>query len=99
MILFQPSGGQMTVNETYIVDNDGKTSWNDPAGALHVWVPAAAKGKAEVNGAAADANGMGIAAAIVKSQAPDVFGVNFPIKPGETRIDIDYTVPYTAIGR
>jgi hypothetical protein len=96
MILFQPSGGQMTVNETYIVDNDGKTSWNDPAGgALHVWIPAAAKGKAEVNAAAADANGMGIAAAMVKTPAPDVFGVNFPIKPGETRIDIDYTVPYT----
>jgi hypothetical protein len=96
MILFQPSGGQLTVNETYILENDGKTSWNDPSGgALRVWVPAAAKGKAEVNGTAADANGMGIPATIVKSSAPDVFGVNFPIKPGETRIDIDYTVPYT----
>jgi hypothetical protein len=96
MILFQPSGGQLTVNETYILENDGKTSWNDPAGgALRVWVPAAAKGNAEVNGTAADANGMGIPATIVKSSAPDVFGVNFPIKPGETRIDIDYTVPYT----
>ena len=96
MILFQPSGGQLTVNETYILENDGRTSWNDPAGgALRVWVPAAAKGNAEVNGTAADANGMGIPATIVKSSAPDVFGVNFPIKPGETRIDIDYTVPYT----
>ena len=96
MILFQPSGGQLTVNETYILENNGKTAWNDPeGGALRVWAPAAAKGKVEVNGTAADANGMGIPATLVKTSAPDVFGVNFPVKPGETRIDIDYTVPYT----
>jgi hypothetical protein len=96
MILFQPGGGQMTVNETYILENTGKTAWNDPeGGALHVWAPAAAKGQLEVNGTAADANGMGIPATLVKTSAPDVFGVNFPVKPGETRIDIDYTLPYT----
>jgi hypothetical protein len=37
---------------------------------------------------------MGIAADLLTSPAPDVFGVNFPIKPGETRIDLNYTVPY-----
>jgi hypothetical protein len=96
MILFQPSGGQLTVNETYIVENGGKTSWNDPAGgALRFYLPPAANGKADVNATAADANGMGIPAGMVKSAAPDVYGVNFPIKPGETRIDVDYTVPYT----
>ena len=30
MILFQPGGGQMAVNETYILENAGKTTWNDP---------------------------------------------------------------------
>ena len=95
MILFQPSGGQLTVNETYIIENNGKTSWNNPAGgALHVWLPAAAKGQADVNATAADANGMGIPATLAKTSAADVFAVNFPIKPGETRIDVDYTVPY-----
>jgi hypothetical protein len=94
MILFQPSGGQMTVNETYLLDNDGKTAWNDPDnGALHFYLPVAAKGKAEVNATAPE--GMPIGAPLVKSPAPDVFGVDFPIKPGETRIDLNYTVPYT----
>jgi hypothetical protein len=96
MLLFQPTGGQLTVNETYVIDNNGKTAWNDAAGgALHTYLPAAAKGQANVTATAADANGMGIPAALVKGSAPDVFGVSFPIKPGETRIDIDYTVPYT----
>ena len=96
MILFQPAGGQLTVNETYILDNNGKTSWNDPAGgALHFCVPADADGKAEVNATAADAGGMGIGAELIKGSAPGVFGVDFPVKPGETRVDIDYTVPYT----
>lgn len=95
MILFQPGGGELTVNETYILENDGKTAWNDPeGGALRVWAPAA-QDKINVNGTAADANGMGIPATLVKTSTPNVFGVNFPVKPGETRIDIDYTVPYT----
>jgi hypothetical protein len=95
MILFQPSGGELTVNETYILDNQGKTSWNDPAdGALRIYLPPAANGKAEVNATAADANGMGIGAALVKTSEPGVYGVAFPVKPGETRIDLDYTVPY-----
>ncbi len=94
MILFQPSGGEMAVNETFLLDNDGKTAWNDPAsGTLRFYLPAAAKGKAEVNATAPE--GMPIRAALLKSPAPDVFGVDFPIRPGETRIDLSYAVPYT----
>jgi hypothetical protein len=95
MILFQPTGGQMTVSETFLIDNDGKTAWNDLAhGALHFYLPVASGGKADVHATAPDAGGMGIAADLLTSPAPDVFGVNFPIKPGETRIDLNYTVPY-----
>jgi hypothetical protein len=93
MLLFQPSGGQMTINETFLLSNPGKTSWNDPGkGALHFYLPAAAAGKAEVN--ATEPGGMPIAAELVKS-AGDISGIDFPIKPGETRIDITYSVPYT----
>jgi hypothetical protein len=93
MILFQPSGGEMVVNETYLFTNDGKTAWNNPdSGTLHFYLPAAANGKAEVNATAP--GGMPIGAALVKSSKADVFGVDFAIKPGETRIDLDYTVPY-----
>jgi len=94
MILFQPSGGEMVIEETYLFNNDGKTAWNDPdSGTLHFYLPAAAKGKAQVNATAP--GGMPIGAALVKSSRPDVFGVDFAIKPGDTRIDLDYEVPYT----
>jgi hypothetical protein len=31
----------------------------------------------------------------MKSSKPNVYGVDFAVKPGETRFDISYTVPYT----
>ena len=46
MILFEPAGGQMAVNETYLFKNDGKTAWNDPdEGTLKFFLPPGAKAK------------------------------------------------------
>jgi hypothetical protein len=40
MLLFEPGGGQMTVNETFLLKNDGQTTWNDPKdGTLHFYLP------------------------------------------------------------
>ena len=96
MIVFEPSaGGTMGVNETFLIDNSGKTTWVDPVnGTLRFYLPAAAQGKLEANGAAPD--GMAIPIPTGKTGAPEVYTAKFEIKPGETRIDVDYTVPYTA---
>jgi len=95
MILFEPSGGQMTVNETYILENGGKTAWNDSdQGTLKFFLPAGAGGKAQVQATAP--GGMPIGAGVLKTGKPDIFGVDFPVKPGETRIDVTYSTPYTA---
>jgi len=94
MLLFEPSGGQMVVNETYLFTNDGKAAWNDPDnGTLHFYLPAGAGGKVTANATAP--GGMPIGAALTKTSKPDVMGVDFPIKPGETRFDLTYTIPYT----
>jgi len=93
MLLFEPSGAQMTVSETYLLTNSGKTAWNDPAnGTLRFYLPSAAHGKAQVNATAP--GGMSLDAPLVKTSKPDVFGVDFAIKPGDTRIDLNYAVPY-----
>jgi hypothetical protein len=93
MLLFEPSGGQMTVSETYLFSNQGKTTWNDPAnGTLHFRLPTEALGKAQAIATAP--GGAPIGAPLVTTSKPDIFGVNFAIKPGETRIDLNYTVPY-----
>ena len=93
MLLFQPSGGQMTVSETYLVANEGKTAWNDPAqGTLRFYLPKEAHGKARATATAP--GGLPIGAPLVKTSKPDILGVDFAIMPGETRIDLDYAVPY-----
>jgi hypothetical protein len=92
MLLFQPAGGQMKIDETFLLNNPGKVSWNEPGkGTVRFYLPAPAAGKAEATATAP--GGMPIAAEIVKS-AGGAAAVDFAIKPGETRIDIAYTVPY-----
>jgi hypothetical protein len=94
MILFEPSGGQMTVNETYILENSGKLAWNDAdEGTLKFFLPPGAGGKAQVQATAP--GGMPIGAGVLKTPKSDIFGVDFPVKPGETRIDVTYQTPYT----
>jgi hypothetical protein len=84
----------MTIQETYLFENSGKTAWHNPdSGTLRFYLPAAAAGKASVNATAP--GGLPISASLVKTSKPDVMGVDFPVKPGETRFDISYSVPYT----
>ncbi|HKE29846.1 MAG TPA: hypothetical protein VKB88_46170 [Bryobacteraceae bacterium] len=93
MILFQPGNGQMTVNETFLVRNPGKTTWADSAnGTLPFYLPAGA-GQVEMNGNAPD--GMPVPVPTDKTAKKDVYKAKFEIKPGETRFDLNYTVPYT----
>jgi len=96
MLLFQPSpSGPMTVNETFLVENSGKTTWVDPVnGTLRFYLPAAAQDKVEVTGAAPD--GMPVPVPTGQTAAPQVYAAKFEIKPGETRFDLNYRVPYTA---
>jgi hypothetical protein len=94
MILFAPGGGQMVVDETYLCSNGGKTTWNDPGrGTVRFYLPAAAGGKVAVN--ATGPGGLPIGVPVDKTATPDVYAVDFPLKPGETRFDLTYTVPYT----
>jgi hypothetical protein len=95
MVLFEPSGGQMEINEIYLFQNDGKTAWNDPGtGTLHFFLPAAAGGQAKVEVTAP--GGMAIGAPMAKTSKADIYEVDYPVKPGETRFDLTYSVPYTA---
>jgi hypothetical protein len=86
MILFEPGGGQMVVNETYLCSTTG-------GGKLQFYLPAAANGQVQVN--ATPPGGTPVAAAVKKTSKPDVYAVDVPVKPGETRFDLSYTLPYT----
>ena len=89
----EPSAGQLAVSETFLFKNEGKTAWNDPdVGTLKFFLPSGA-GKPDARATAP--GGMPLGAPIVKTARPDIFAVDFAIKPGDTRIDVAYTMPYT----
>ncbi len=93
MIFFEPSGKDLTVVETYIYANNGKTAWNDPNnGTLHFYMPPGAE-KVQLNGTAP--GGMALQEIPEKIGRGDTYKVNFPVRPGETRFDLNYQVPYT----
>ena len=95
MILLQPGGGQMTVNETYLFTNSGKTAWNDPGnGTLRFFLPEGTGGKVQVNATAP--GGMPLGTPVTRvSRNENIFAADFAVKPGETRFDLAYSLPYT----
>jgi hypothetical protein len=97
-LILQPSAGQLLISEVFLYKNDGKTAYNDPAnGTLKFYLPPAAKGVVKVQ--AKGPNGMPVEQLAQKASRPDVYKVDFPIKPGETQFELSYMVPYTAPGR
>lgn len=92
VLLLQPGPGQVTVNETIILRNSGKVTYNDPVnGTLRLYVPGG--GKDEVRVMARAPQGMPVPRQALKTNQPNVYKVEFPIKPGETSIDLSYTAP------
>ncbi len=87
----------MQVSEGFLYKNDGKTTWNDPdRGTLQFELPAAAQGKVEVNVRRARRS--------AHSPRPDPLGkpnqfkLDFPIKPGESRVDLSWNMPFQQPG-
>lgn len=97
MVLLEPAAGELNVSETFIYKNDGKTTWNDPSGGtLHFWLPEEAKGIVQVNVTAP--GGMPIQREASKTGKANVYKLDFPVKPGETRFDLRYLVPFQENG-
>ena len=94
LIFFDPTDQGLVVNEAFLFDNNGKTSWNDPAnGTLRVFLPSGAS-SVKIN--ATEPGGMPLQEAAQKTDKADIYKVNFPVRPGETRFDLSYTAPYKA---
>lgn len=91
MILFEPTEDKLLVSENVIYQNDGKLTYNNPGeGTLRFYLPPEAKGKVRIMGSAP--NGMPVERA-AKPLSDDTYGVDFPIKPGETRFQVNYEMP------
>lgn len=98
MMLVEPSNGQLAVSESFVYNNPGQSTWNDPArGTLQFFLPAETQGQVVVNVLAPQ--GMPIRRAAEKTSTPNIYKVDFPIKPGESRIDLSYSLPFQTPAR
>lgn len=98
IFLLEPAAnGALHVREMYIYKNDGKTTWNDPdRGTLQFYLPPASQGKVEVNVLAP--GGLPIRRAPDPGSKPNTFKLDFPIKPGESRVDMQWSIPFNTPG-
>jgi 5-hydroxyisourate hydrolase-like protein (transthyretin family) len=97
MMLLEPDGQNVTVSESFVFKNDGKVTYNDPDnGTLRFWLPPGAQGKAEVN--VLSPGSVPVRRAPQKTATANVMKLDFPVLPGESRIDVSYSVPFTSPG-
>jgi 5-hydroxyisourate hydrolase-like protein (transthyretin family) len=97
MILLEPDGQNVTVSESYVFKNDGKITYSDPAnGTLRLFIPPGAQGKAEVN--VLSPNSVPVRRAPQKTSEANVYMLDFPVLPGESRVDVSYAMPFTSPG-
>jgi hypothetical protein len=94
MLVVEPSANQLGISETFLVENEGNTTYsNDDLGGIRFFLPAAADGK--VNVSVKGPAGMPLPRSARETEEKGVFKVPFPIKPGETEFDITYAMPLT----
>ena len=97
MILLEPNGMKLQVNESVIWRNEGKLAYYDEKnGTMRFYLPAAAAGKVKVNCTAPQ--GLPIERPAVKTPREGIYTVDFPVRPGETRFDLTYELPMTGPG-
>ena len=92
MLVLEPTANQMAVSETVLVENQSKTTYNNPAlGSLRFYLPPATNGQVRIN--AQGPQGMPLPRPAEKTAQSNVFKVDFPIKPGETEFEVSYLLP------
>ena len=92
MILVEPSATSLDISETILLENGSATTYQDPAkGSIQFYLPPAAADKVRVTIKAPD--GMPIERSAEKTGVKNVYKINYPVKPGESRFDVSYSLP------
>jgi hypothetical protein len=94
-IVLQPGDKEMTVNEGLLYVGDPNATYYDPVnGSVRFYVPPEVKGPISVT--VNPAGGMPIPRPALKTKDPGVYKIDYPVRPGETRFDLNYTLPTTS---
>ena len=91
-IVLQPGDKEMTVSEGLLYQGAPDVTLNDPVnGSVRFYVPPEVTGPIGVT--VNPAGGMPIQRPALKTKDPNIYKIDYPIHPGETRFDLSYTVP------
>ena len=94
VVWFQPEGERLRVHELYqlVNDSDSPVTYSSEEGTLRFHLPSAAAGDVEVSGTGPA--GMPLQSSALPAGEPGLYLVDFPLKPGENRISVSYSVPH-----
>ncbi len=94
VLLFQPDGEQLQVHELYqlVNDSDSPVTYSSEDGTLRFHLPSAAEGQVDVSGTGPA--GMPLQSSALPAGDAGIYKVDFPLKPGDNRIDLSYSVPH-----
>jgi hypothetical protein len=97
MMLLEPNDGRLNVSESIFFQNTGNVSFADPAnGSYRFQLPPGANGQAEIR--ITGAGGMPLNREAEPAGPPNTFKISYPLKPGETRVDMQYSLEFSSPG-
>ncbi len=92
LIVLQPTGSELDVTETFIFDNQTKTTFNSPQnGSALVWIPGPPPKSVPVQ--ITPPGGMALNRTAELTRREHIYKIDYPVNPGETRFDVNYTLP------
>ena len=93
-VVLEPGETEMIVQEIFVFVNDSSPpiTYSSAAGTLRFFLPEAAQGVVRVSGTGPA--GMPLTSTALPSETTGVYKVDFPLKPGENRIDLSYLLPH-----
>jgi hypothetical protein len=92
MILLERSAESLDIGETFLIENETATTFLDPVkGSIQFYLPEGAGGKISVT--INSPGGMPIQRPAEKTKDPNVYKIAYPVKPGESRFDVSYSLP------
>lgn len=94
MILIEPGETSLDISETFLIENETATTFQDPVkGSIEFYLPEAAAGNVKVT--INSPGGMPIQRPAEKTREKNVYKIAYPVKPGESRFDVSYSLPAT----
>jgi hypothetical protein len=92
LIVMEPSADQIKISELFIMDNKTAMTYHDTAaGSAQFFLPAGSVESAKAIITAP--GGMPVPRPATLTAKAGIYKVDYPLKPGETRIEVTYTTP------